>query len=118
MKRTTPIYPGKKTARTVLITDPGDSFAVIQFPAFDGPGDGAEIPHDPPLTVQFLLSLLAQFVLRDKSGHDPHLPSAWRTFIITYRRAAGKGTKRTVPFVHRKKQLFADAHRNDTFTAN
>ena len=84
MKRTTPIYPGKKTVRTVLITDPGDSFAAIQFPAFNGSGDGAEIPRDPPLTVQLLPSLLAQLVLRDKSGNDPHPPSAWHTFIITY----------------------------------
>ena len=94
MKRTTPIYPGKKTARTVLITDPGDSFAVIQFPAFDGPGDGAEIPRDPPLTVQFLLSFLAQLVLRDKSCHDHHsLPVAYSKYNMADKVEQGREQK-------------------------
>ncbi len=35
----------------------------------------AAIPRDSPLTVQFLQSFLAQLVLRDKSGHEHHLPS-------------------------------------------
>ena len=51
------------------------SLSVIQFLAVNGLGNGAEVPHRSPLTVQFLLSFLAQFVLRNKSGHDHQLPS-------------------------------------------
>ena len=64
-----------KSAQTVINAVPGASLSVIQFLAVNGLGNGAEIPRDAPLTVQFFLSLLAQFVLRDKSGHDHHLPS-------------------------------------------
>ena len=64
-----------KNTRTVVIVPVASvSLAVIQFLAVNGPADGAEIPHRPALTVQFLLSLLAQLILRDKSGHDHHLP--------------------------------------------
>ena len=48
---------------------------VIPFLTVNSFGDGAEIPYNPPLTVQFLLSFLAQLVLRDESCHDHHLPS-------------------------------------------
>ena len=41
--------------------------------AVNGFRDGAEIPGDTPLTVEFLLSPLAQLVLRDESGHNHHL---------------------------------------------
>ena len=65
-----------KNTRTVVIVPVASvSLAVIQFLAVNGPADGAEIPHRPALTVQFLLSLLAQLILRDKSCHDHHLPS-------------------------------------------
>ena len=62
-----------KIAQTVIIAVLGDSLSVVQFLTVNGPADGAEFPRRPPLTVQFLLSLLAQFVLRDKSGHDHQL---------------------------------------------
>ena len=63
-----------KNTRTVVIVPVASvSLAVIQFLAVNGPADGAEIPHRPPLTVQFLLSLFAQLILRDKSGHDHQL---------------------------------------------
>ena len=73
-----------KNARTVVIvTVASVSLSVIQFLAVNGFGDGAEIPRDPPLTVQFLLSLLAQLVLRDKSGHDHHsLPMAYLKYSM------------------------------------
>ena len=64
-----------KSAQTVIIAVPGVSLSVIQFLAVNGLGNRAEVPCDPPLTVQFLLSLLAQLVLRDESGHDDHLLS-------------------------------------------
>ena len=62
--------PGKKNAQTVIITVPGVFLSVIQFLAVNGFGNGAEIPSVSSLTVQFLLSFLAQLVLRNKSGHD------------------------------------------------
>ncbi len=63
-----------KNARAVFIISVASvSLSIIQFLAVNGLGNGAEIPRDPPLTVQFLPSFLAQFVLRDKSGHDHHL---------------------------------------------
>ncbi len=66
----------KKNTRTVVIVPVASVFlAVILFLALNGPADGAEGPHRTPLTVQFLLSLFAQFVFRDKSGHDHHLTS-------------------------------------------
>ena len=65
----------KNTRAVVIVPVASVSLAVVQFLAVNGPADGAEIPHRPPLTVQFLLSLLAQLILRDKSGHDHHLPS-------------------------------------------
>jgi len=66
-----------KNTRTVVIVPVASvSLAVIQFLAVNGPADGAEIPHRPALTVQFLLSLLAQLILRDKSGHDHHPPQS------------------------------------------
>ena len=65
-----------KNARAVVIVPvAGVSLSIIKFLAVNGLGDGAEIPCDSPLTVQFLLSLLAQLILLDKSGHDHHLPS-------------------------------------------
>ena len=63
----------KNTRTVVIVPVAGVSFAVIPFPAVNGSADGTEIPHRPPLTVQFLLSLLAQLVLRDKSGHNHQL---------------------------------------------
>ena len=65
-----------RNARAIAVTPVASvSFTVIQFLAVNGFCDGAEIPHNPPLTVQFLLSFLAQLVLRDESCHDHHLPS-------------------------------------------
>lgn len=67
-----------KNAQAVIITVPGVFLSVIQFLAVNGFGNGAEIPSDSSLTVQFLLSFLAQLVLRNKSGHDHHsLPMAY-----------------------------------------
>ena len=65
-----------KTAHAIVITTVmGFSFAGINLSAVNGLGDGAEVPGDAPLTVQFLLSFLAQLALRNKSGHDDHLLS-------------------------------------------
>ena len=65
-----------KNARAVVIVPVASvSLSVIKFLAVNGLGDGTEIPCDAPLTVQFLLSLLAQLILWDKSGHAHHLPS-------------------------------------------
>ena len=59
-----------RNARTVVIVPVASVFlSVIQFLAVNGFGNGAEIPGDPPLTVQFLLSLLAQLVLREADKH-------------------------------------------------
>ena len=70
-----------KSARTVIIAVPGVSLSVIQFLAVNGFSDRTEIPCNAPLTVQFLLSFLAQLVLRDKSGHDHHsLPMAYSKY--------------------------------------
>jgi hypothetical protein len=52
----------KNTRAVFIVPVAGVSFAVIQFFAVNGSADGTEIPHRPPLTVQFLLSLLAQLV--------------------------------------------------------
>lgn len=84
-----------KNARTVVIvTVASVSLSVIQFLAVNGFGDGAEIPRDPPLTVQFLLSLLAQLVLRDKSGHDHHsLPMAYLEYNTGYHTVQGRDQK-------------------------
>ena len=65
-----------ENARTEVIVLVASIFlAVIQFLAVNGLGNRTEAPGYPPLTVQFLLSFLAQLVLRDKSGHEHHLPS-------------------------------------------
>jgi hypothetical protein len=69
------LYAMKNTRAVFIVPVAGVSFAVIQFFAVNGSADVTEIPHRPPLTVQFLLSLLAQLFLRDKPGHEPHLPS-------------------------------------------
>ena len=68
-----------RNARTVVIvTVASVSLSVIKFLAVNGFGNRAEIPSDSPLPVQFLLSFLAQLVLRDESGHDHHsLPMAY-----------------------------------------
>ena len=80
-----------KNARTVVIVPVASVFlSVIQFLAVNGFGNGAEIPGDPPLTVQFLLSLLAQLVLRDESGHDHHsLPMAYLEYNTGYHTVQG-----------------------------
>ena len=79
-----------KNARAVVIVPVSSvSLSIIQFLAVNGLGDGAEIPRDSPLTVQFLLSFLAQLVLRDKSGHDHQLlPHGVRIFYHGLRNAA------------------------------
>ena len=65
-----------KNARTVIIIPVASVFlAVIKLLAVNGLGDRAEIPHRPPLTVQFLLSFLAQLVLGNKLSHDHQLLS-------------------------------------------
>ena len=64
-----------KSAQIVIIAVPGVSLSIIQFLAVNGLGNGAKIPCDAPLTVQFLLSFLAQLVLGNKFGHDHHLLS-------------------------------------------
>ena len=69
-----------KNARAVIIVPVASvSLSIIQFLAVNGLGDGAEIPRDSPLTVQLLLSLLAQLILRDKSGHMIITPFPWLT---------------------------------------
>ena len=52
----------------------GVLFAIVPFLAFNGFCDRAEAPGDAPLTVEFLLSFLAQFPPGNKSGHEHHLP--------------------------------------------
>ena len=64
-----------KNARTVIVPVASVFLAVIKFLAVNGLGDRAEIPHRSPLTVQFLLSFLAQLVLGNKLGHDHQLLS-------------------------------------------
>ena len=84
-----------KNARTVVIVPVASvSLSVIQFLAVNGLGYGAEIPGDPPLTVQFLLSLLAQLVLRDQSGHDYHsLSMAYLEYTTGYHTVQGRDQK-------------------------
>ena len=67
------IYLCSKKAQTVIIPVLSFSFAGIDFPAVNGLRDWAEVPGDAPLTVEFLLSLLAQFLLGDKLRHEHHL---------------------------------------------
>ena len=71
-----------KNARAVVIVPVASvSLSVIQFLAVNGFSDRTEVPCNAPLTVQFLLSFLAQLVLRDKSGHDHHsLPVAYSKY--------------------------------------
>ena len=86
----------KKNTRTVVIVPVASVFlAVIPFLAVNGPADGAEGPHRTPLTVQFLLSLFAQFVFRDKSGHDHHPLFQWREGIVSW---AARHCKRLLSF--------------------
>ena len=78
-----------------IITVPGVSFPVIQLPAFNGFGDGAEIPGDPALTVQLLPGLLAQLVLRHKSCHEHHsLPMAYLQYSTEECRRTGTETEK------------------------
>ena len=65
----------KNSHAVILVTIMGVFLSVVQFPAFNGFRDRAERPGNAPLAVEFLLSFLAQFSLRDKSGHAHHLPS-------------------------------------------
>lgn len=69
------IWLSKKTAQTVIISVLSFSFAGINLPAVNRLRDRAEIPSDTMLTIEFLLSFLAQFPLGDKLGHEYHLPS-------------------------------------------
>ena len=84
-----------KNARTVVIVPVASvSLSVIQFLTVNGFGNRAEIPSDSPLTVQFLLSFLAQLVLRDKFGHDHHsLPMAYLEYNTGYHTVQGRDQK-------------------------
>jgi hypothetical protein len=65
----------KNSHAVIFVTVMGAFFAVIQFSAFNGFGDRAEFPDNPPLTVQFLPGFFAQLLPGDKPGHEHHLPS-------------------------------------------
>ena len=84
-----------KNARAVVIVPVASvSLSVIQFLAVNGLGNGAEVPCDSPLTVQFHLSLLAQLVLRNKSGHDHHsLPVAYSKYNMADKVEQGREQK-------------------------
>ena len=73
-----------KNARTgILVPVAGVSLSVVHFPAFNGFGDGTEVPHPAPLAVQLFLSLLAQLFLRNKSGHEhSSLPMVREKYIM------------------------------------
>ena len=53
----------------------GVFLAVIKLLAFNGFRNRAEFPGDAPLTVEFLLSFLAQLPFGNKPDHDHQLPS-------------------------------------------
>jgi hypothetical protein len=65
----------KNSCAVVLVTVTGVFPAVIKFLAFNGFRNRAEFPGDAPLTVEFLLSFLAQLPFGNKLGHDHQLPS-------------------------------------------
>lgn len=64
-----------KKAQTVIIAALSFSLAGINLFAVNGFGYRAEIPGDAPLTVELLLSFLAQLPFGNKLGHDHQLPS-------------------------------------------
>ena len=84
-----------KNARAVVIVPVASvSLSVIQFLAVNGFSDRTEVPCNAPLTVQSLLSFLAQLVLRDKSGHDHHsLPVAYSKYNMGGREGQGPDRK-------------------------
>ena len=73
----------KNSYAVVLVTVIGVFLAVVKFLAFNGFRNRAEFPGDAPLTVEFLLSFLAQLPLGNKPGHDDHsLRMAMENHII------------------------------------
>jgi len=69
----------------------GVFLAVIKFLAFNGFRNRAEFPGDAPLTVEFLLSFLAQLPLGNKLGHDHQLPS-YGVDVLYHRRKRAAST--------------------------
>ena len=73
---------GTKKAQAVIISVLSFSLAGINLPAVNRLCDRTEIPGDTALTVEFLLSLLAQFLPGNKPGHDHHsFRMAWNDCI-------------------------------------
>ena len=74
----------KNSYAVILVTVIGVFLSVIPFSAFNGFGHRAEFPGNAPLTVEFLLSFLAQLPFGNKPGHGHHslLCMAWGDCII------------------------------------